>query len=140
MNSPPPRRWIFGLLLWLSPLAQLAQAPAHSDIQRETAYAFEQRGDVAQAQVAWQAILKAHPRDAEANAHLGLLHARLEQYDQAVSFYNKALAADPDMPGLKLNLGLALFKGGKLKEAGEVFSSPLNSPPKTLRSPCVLKR
>jgi tetratricopeptide (TPR) repeat protein len=120
---------MFGLLLGLTPVAQLAQTPAQSDVQRDAANAFEQRGDAAQALTAWQAVLKAHPKDAEANAHLGLLYARMEQYDEAVSFYKKALASNPNMPGLKMNLALALFKGGKLKEAGEMFSTLLKSTP-----------
>jgi tetratricopeptide (TPR) repeat protein len=129
MNSLLPGRLIIGLLLSLQPAIHLAQTPPPPDDQRQAAFNFEQQGDEAQAIVAWQAVLKGHPDDAEANAHLGLLEARQEHYSEAVLFYRKALAADSTIPGLQLNLGLALFKGGEMKDAGEVFSSLLNSAP-----------
>ncbi len=129
MSSPLAWRLIVGLVLGLRPVIQLAQVPQPSDDQRQAAFTFEQQGDVPQAQVAWQAVLKAHPDDAEANAHLGLLEARMDHYSDAVSFYRKAIAVDPTMPSLQLNLGLALFKGGEMKEAAEVFSSLLKTEP-----------
>jgi len=58
---------------------------------------------------------------------MGLLLARRERYNEAVSFYKKALIKDPGIPGLQLNLGLALFKGGELKEAAGVFTSLLKT-------------
>ena len=36
-------------------------------------------------------LLKAHPADAEAYAHLGFLEARQEHYKEAVPLYRKAL-------------------------------------------------
>jgi tetratricopeptide (TPR) repeat protein len=129
MNSPLARRLIIALLLGLAPVCNLAQSTQAPDDQRQTAYNFEQQGNTLQAQAAWQAVLKTHPDDAEANAHLGFLNAREEHYSEAISFYRKALAADPKMPGLQLNFGLALFKGGQMKEAGEVFSSLLETEP-----------
>jgi len=127
MNSALPRRWLFGLVLALQPAIQVAQAPVPPDETRQAAYAFEQQGDAAQAEAAWHEVLKAHPDDAEANAHIGLLLARRERYNEAVSFYKKALAKEPNIPGLQLNLGLALFKGGELKEAADVFTSLLKT-------------
>ena len=48
----------------------------------------------------------------------------------AVSFYRKALQLKPGMPGLRLNLALALFKAGDLKGAIPEFATLLkNSPP-----------
>jgi len=129
MNSRLVWRLIVALLLGLPPVIDLAQAPAVPDDQRQAAYTFEQQGDAAQAQVAWEAVLKTNPNDAEANAHLGLLEARQEHYSDAVSFYKKALAADPTMPSLQLNLGLALFKGGEMKEAIDIFSALLKTEP-----------
>jgi len=122
--------WIstFGVLLGFQPAILLAQTP-QVDHEREAAYSFEQQGDTAQAQEAWLAVLKSHPSDAEANAHLGLLEARQEHYSEAVSYYRRALELDSAMPGLELNLGLSLFKGGQLKEAADVFTSLLKSQP-----------
>jgi tetratricopeptide (TPR) repeat protein len=86
------------------------------------AAALEQQGKFSEAEAAWRAVLKAQPASAEAYAHLGLLEARQEHYKEAVPLYRKALALKPSMPGLRLNLGLALFKGGDLREAMQEFT------------------
>jgi tetratricopeptide (TPR) repeat protein len=59
-----------------------------------------------------------------------LLEARQEHYKEAVPLYRKALAMNPATPGLRLNLGLALFKGGEMKQAIVEFEPLLkNQPP-----------
>jgi tetratricopeptide (TPR) repeat protein len=91
------------------------------DNSRQIAISLEQQGKTTEAESAWRALLKAHPSSAEAYAHLGLLEARQEHYKEAVPLYRKALALNPAVPGLRLNLGLALFKGGDLKPASVEF-------------------
>ena len=86
------------------------------------ALALEQQGKNVEAEAAWRAVLKTHPASAEAYGHLGLLEAREQHYKEAVPLYRKALALEPAMPGLRLNLGLALFKSEQLKEAIQEFS------------------
>jgi len=107
----------FGLVV----MGQTAEDP------RQQAMALEQQGNNADAETAWRAVLKAHPSSAEAYAHLGLLEARQEHYKAAAPLYRKALTLNPTMPGLRLNLGLALFKGGELKEALPEFERLLKS-------------
>ncbi|HKR25904.1 MAG TPA: tetratricopeptide repeat protein, partial [Acidobacteriaceae bacterium] len=85
------------------------------------AYALEQAGKDQEAQAAWEQIVKAHPNDAEAYANLGLLEARQQKYTHAIAFYRKALALNPAMPGLQMNLGLAQFKAGDLRAAIRTF-------------------
>lgn len=94
--------------------------PAQTNATAE-AYSLEQQGKDQEAQTAWEQLAKAHPQDAEAYANLGLLHARQQHYPQAITFYRKALALNPAMPGLQMNLGLALFKSGDLRGALRVF-------------------
>jgi tetratricopeptide (TPR) repeat protein len=107
-----------------------SQTAAAGDDQRQTAIALEQQGNNAGAEDAWRNVLKVHPADAEACAHVGLLEARQEHYAEAVPFYRKALALNPAMPGLRLNLGLSLFKSGALKPAIQTFLPLLkNAPP-----------
>ena len=108
--------------------AATGQVQATED-QRQRAIALEQQGNAAEAQSAWQAVAKAHPANAEAYAHLGLLEARQEHYAQAVPLYKKALGLNPAMPGLRLNLGLSLFKSGALREAIQEFSQLLKTEP-----------
>ncbi len=99
----------------------IAQTPSINQ-QRTTALQFEENGQIAQAEAAWHAVLGIHPADAEAYAHLGLLESHQEHFAEAVPFYRKALALNPAMPGVRLDLGLALFKSGALKAAIDTWS------------------
>ena len=84
---------------------------------RAAAFALEREGKNAEAEAAWRQIAAEAPANPEPLAHLGLLEARQEHYEKAVAFYRKALKLDPEMPGLRLNMGLSLFKNGEYKEA-----------------------
>jgi tetratricopeptide (TPR) repeat protein len=86
-------------------------------ILRQEALTLEQQGKSKEAELKWRALLATHPKSPEPLAHIGLLEARQEHYKEAVPFYRKALAINPNVPGLRLNLALALFKCGQLKEA-----------------------
>ncbi len=119
------------LALFLIATPALAQAP--SPDLRQSALTLEQQGQFAESEEAWRAFLKTHPSDPEPYAHLGLLEARQDHYKEAIPLYRKALALKPAMPGLRLNLALALFKAGDLKAAIPEFtillkSAPPNSP------------
>ncbi len=107
-----------GVAAW----AQTTRAP---DPARQAALALEQQGKNPEAETVWRAYLKDHPTDPEAYARLGLLEARQEHYKEAVPLYRKALAMNPHVPGLRLNLGLALFKSGDLKAALPEFTQSL---------------
>jgi len=64
-------------------------------------------------------------------AHLGFLEARQEHYEEAIPLYRKALSLDSAIPGLRLNLGLAYFKTGDVKDALAEFRTVLKSTPQT---------
>jgi tetratricopeptide (TPR) repeat protein len=104
------------------------QSTQHSDT-RDEAMSLERAGRVADAEVAWSALAKAHPQNAEPLAHMGLLEARQEHYPKAIALYRKALTLDPAMPGLRMNLGLALFKDGQYKDAIQIFEPMLKTQP-----------
>jgi len=105
----------------------VGQTGAAAENQRQTALALEQQGKNGEAEAAWRLYAKAHPSSPEPYAHLGLLEARQEHYKEASTLYRKALALGPKLPSLELNLGLALFKGGYLKESIRVFKPLLDS-------------
>jgi tetratricopeptide (TPR) repeat protein len=105
------------------------QAAATLAGQRQAAFQLEQQGQNAEAEAAWRAILKAHPSDAESLAQLGLLEARQQRYKEAIPHYRKALALNPKLPGLRLDLALALFKDGDLKAAIPELRQLLNRVP-----------
>jgi tetratricopeptide (TPR) repeat protein len=93
------------------------------------AFALEKQGRNAEAEAAWRALAKENPSNPEPLAHIGFLEARQQHYAVAVTYYRKALALNPEMPGLQLNMGLALFKGGEYKEAIRVFEPLLKGQP-----------
>jgi len=107
-------------------VGQVAIAP---DQQRQAALTLEQQGGNDKAEAAWRTYLTMHPSSSEAYAHLGLLEARQERYKEAVPLYRKALALDSRVPGLRLNLGLALFKAGEMKDALQEFDLLLKHTP-----------
>lgn len=87
----------------------------------------DQHENTAESEAALIALSKAQPTNPEPFARLGLLEARRGDYPQAIIFYRKAMALNPRMPGLALNLGLALFKDGQYKQAIQIFTPMLKA-------------
>lgn len=116
--------------LWLACFFSLAECAvfAQGD-RRQEAFALEQQGKNAEAGEIWLAIANSDPKNAEAAAHLGLIKAREEHYDEAISYYHKALALNPAIPNLQMNLGLALFKANQFSESIKSFSAELEKHP-----------
>ena len=117
---------ILAMALTLAACDCQGQSASGSD-QGAAAFALEQQGKDVEAEAAWREIVKRSPNDSEAYAHLGFLEARQQHYSQAILFYRKASALNPSMPGLQLNLGLALFKSGEMKGAIRTFEPLLKS-------------
>jgi tetratricopeptide (TPR) repeat protein len=96
---------------------------------RQAALTLEQQGKNTEAEAAWRTFSKAHPVNPEPYAHLGLLEARQEHYKEAISLYRKALAINPNVPAVRRDLGLALFKSGNLHDAIQEFNRLLKDQP-----------
>jgi tetratricopeptide (TPR) repeat protein len=111
------------------PASSGSQAAPAAASPGDEAYVLEQQGKYPEAEAEWRTVIQAQPANADAYAHLGFLEARLEHYAEAVAFYRKALALNPAMPGLRLNLGLSLFKSGALKQAIQTFAPLLKTLP-----------
>lgn len=119
-------RWTFCLALILAGAYPTLQSQGD---QRRAAFSLEQQGRSAEAEQAWLSISKLQPSNPEPYAHIGLLEARGEHYPEAIRYYRKALALAPAMAGLRLNLGLALFKNGDYKQAAAMFEPLLKAHP-----------
>ena len=130
MNILREHKTVVSLALLIAACA--SPAISQSD-PREAAISLEQQGKTVEAEAAWKALSKAYSANPEPFAHLGLLEARQEHYTEAIRFYRKALAIDSAMPGLRLNLGLALFKDGDYKQAIEMFTPLLKAQPEDQR-------
>jgi tetratricopeptide (TPR) repeat protein len=88
-----------------------ATASAQTD-PGQVAFTLEREGKLSEAEAAWSALAQQYPSNPEPLAHLGLIEAKQEHYTEAIKFYKRAMALNPAMPGLQLNLGIALFKAG----------------------------
>ncbi len=122
--------------LWIA-ISGTAILSAQSDA-RQSALMLEQQGQNAEAEQAWQSIASSNPQNAEAFAHLGLIETRQERYDDAIANYRKALALNPALPGLQMNLGLALFKAKDFKESIKPFTAELRKHPDDQRLTILL--
>lgn len=122
----------------LSALAHVSAQSTDAADARARALALEQQGDNARAEQVWQDIAKADAGNAEALAHLGLLEARQERLESAIKFYQQALALNPNLPGLKMNLGLALFKAAQFPDAVRMFSEEIEAHPADKRLTILL--
>ncbi len=118
-----------GIALVAVSIPCIAQTRPAANPRREAALALEQQGKIHEAEIEWRAILKAHPANPEPMAHIALIEAHQEHYKQAIPFYRKALAINPKVPGLRLDLALALFKDSQLKESIPEFEALLKSAP-----------
>jgi len=133
-------RWNLGVVLAVCSMAgRLCEGQAGSAVKppmqqavppdvRE-AITLEEQGKIAEATAAWQRVVKADPKNAQAYAQLGALEARQEHYSQAIAAYRVTRRLKPGMPGLELNYGLALFKSEKYGEAADVFGAELRRHP-----------
>src|SRR5678816_3904136 len=91
---------VLAVLLWPALASPQTATPAQ-------AMALEQQGKLAEAAEAWRAVTGHNPQDAAAFASLGVVLARETQYKEAAAAYRKAIALNPRLPGIHLNLGLA---------------------------------
>lgn len=127
MISHPHRIAAFCVVLVIA-CSRFASAQAETS-QRQQAIALEQQGRADEAESAWRTWVGAHPGDAEAFAHLGLLESRQQRYSDAIRDYRKAMALAPAMPALRPNLGLAYFKNGDYRQAIDTFAPMLKAHP-----------
>ncbi|HTB98883.1 MAG TPA: tetratricopeptide repeat protein [Terracidiphilus sp.] len=113
-------------VLLLAAAAAMATAQADPGAQ---AFALEQQGRIVEAESAWEALARQHPRSPDPLAHLGLLEARQEHYAKAIDYYKRAMVLNPAMPGLRLNLGLAYFKSGDYQQTIPTLAPLLKAQP-----------
>jgi tetratricopeptide (TPR) repeat protein len=95
----------------------------------KSALALEQQGRNAEAESAWRSITKSQPQNAEAFAHLGLMEARQDRYTEAIADYHRALELNPALPGVQMNLGLALFKAKDFQGSVKPFTAEFKKHP-----------
>lgn len=95
----------------------------------QIAFSLEREGKLAEAEAAWSALAKQYPTNPEPLAHIGLIESKQEHYAEAIKYYRRAMALNPHMPGLQLNMGLAFFKAGDYKRAISELDPMLKAQP-----------
>jgi tetratricopeptide (TPR) repeat protein len=120
------REFVIGLVLAIGSCGLTAQTPSDQGNSSPQPDPHEAPSD---SEASLSALSRAQPRNPEPLARLGLLKARRGEYSEAIAFYRKAMALQPAMPGLRLNLGLALFKDGQFEQAIQTFGPLLKSQP-----------
>lgn len=95
----------------------------------QVAFSLEREGRLSEAEAAWSALAKQYPTNPEPLAHMGLIEAKQEHFAEAIKLYRRAMALNPAMPGLRLNLGLAYFKAGDYQQAVAYLEPLLKAQP-----------
>jgi tetratricopeptide (TPR) repeat protein len=86
-------------------------------------------GDVAGAERILQDAVRRDPGSAESHFHLGLVRARQGRDDDAVARFDRALALDPELPGVQLSRGISLHRLGRHRNAEGAFEAALRQEP-----------
>jgi tetratricopeptide (TPR) repeat protein len=79
--------------------------------------AFQQRGNLVQAERCYQTVLAAYPDHPEALSRMGLLALQDRQYTVAIDFLKKAVALQPDEVVYRNNLGNVFLQAHRPEEA-----------------------
>jgi tetratricopeptide (TPR) repeat protein len=115
-----PMRFLALLIVVVSCSAYSQQDSAEQIFAR--AVEAQRRGDYARSIDAYQRFLKLEPQSAAAHANLGVVLSHEGRYDDAIKQYKLALPNIEDKDGLRLNLGLAYYKKGDLRDAAPLFA------------------
>ena len=91
----------------------------------EQALRFEALGDAQKAERAYRAIVRRHPRDAQALTRLGLLLSRRNEFAEAASLFRRAGEADPQSFIAQMNLAAALLRLGDEPGAVVAYAAAL---------------
>ena len=95
--------------------------------------AFE-AGDLTGAERNFREYLKEHPDSAEALSNMGAICSRRQQFQEALTYYQKALRADPKLVPIHFNLAIALGRLNEHAAAAEQLRIFLQSYPNEPRA------
>lgn len=100
-------------LLFVSLLAAIPQQLLDSGQQAL------QAGDLSRAEQLFREYLKTNPASAEALSNLAAVHARREQFGEAVALYEKALSANPQLIPVHFNMAVSLGRLQQYRQAAD---------------------
>jgi tetratricopeptide (TPR) repeat protein len=103
-----------------------------ASVYGDLAESSDRLGDHARAIAAYQQQLQRVVEPAKVLFSLGVLHARLRRYEEAISFLRDAVRAKPQYADAHYNLGLAHMVSGDLEAAVQAFRAAIRCDPESL--------
>jgi tetratricopeptide (TPR) repeat protein len=91
-------------------------------------FAYED-GDLAAAEKYFKAALKSNPNDAFYNHYMGRTYMKMERYEDALNYLNKAWGQNPEISGLGYDLGYLHYKQGNYLDAITLFRDTAKKEP-----------
>ena len=101
--------------------AMVANNPRNIDARLQIAILYARFGLHEDAEIAFDALNELAPDNSAVQTNQGNLFFLQENYDSAISKYKQATNLDDSDGGIWVNLSMAYFKVGNLKEAGSSF-------------------
>jgi tetratricopeptide (TPR) repeat protein len=90
---------------------------------------FHQKGELQQAEQAYQQVLQYHPQNADAYHLLGVIAYQVGKHNVAIDLINQAIGIDNRKPTFFGNLGNILQEQGRLEEAIQTYRSAIEINP-----------
>ena len=112
-----------------SALSIIKKEPNHILSWKILGAAYSNIGQINEALVAMQNVVRLNPKDPEAHNNLGVILFRLEKLIEAEKSYKKAIELKPDYTSAHYRLGLILQQLGKLDEAEKSYKKAIELNP-----------
>ncbi len=102
--------------------------------------ALAQSGDLQGAMTCFRGTVRVYPESPEVNNNLAQALALQERFEEAVKYYQLALAYEPALPGVHYNLGVALERLEETDAAARHFAAALQQDPSDNEAQAALNR
>ncbi len=107
----------------------------HAALLLDLGLRLQDKGDDNAAAEQFQKLLQLDPTSVAAKMQLGIIHAKQNELDLAIKFFNEAASLDDNPPAeLYFNRGLALRRTGDIEHAVEDFMKVLGIDPKFVKA------
>ncbi|MGP0020889.1 MAG: tetratricopeptide repeat protein [Candidatus Sulfotelmatobacter sp.] len=91
-------------------------------------------GDLGAAETSFRSVLALNPQAAGAYANLGVIEMRRKQWQRAREMLRRAESLAPDVPGIRLNMGLTYYRQGDYASAIAPFKTVVRDVPGSLQA------
>jgi Flp pilus assembly protein TadD len=116
------------VLIKLAGAGLILSSLVHSNDIFSEARTAQGNGNWAQAERLYRQVLESNPNSAETWNALGVVLNREERFQDAAAAFQKAVQFAPQVEGLKLNLGIALFRANQFSEAAKQLEKVQSQP------------